>query len=96
MLTVVIVMALGIVAGYFLRTKPKITSLADRLTMWAIYLLLFLLGVAIGINEIIVKNLHELGLKALYIAIGGIAGSVLLAWFVYHFWFKQKNNENEG
>lgn len=96
MLTVVIVMALGIVAGYFLRVKPKITALADRLTMWAIYLLLFLLGVAIGTNDVIVKNLPMLGLRALYIAIGGITGSVLLAWLVYHFWFKQNNSENEG
>lgn len=85
-------MALGVAAGFFLRKKPKITKLADKLTMWAIYLLLFLLGVAIGTNEVIVKNLPSLGLKALFIALGGVAGSVLLAWLVYHFWVKSKSN----
>jgi uncharacterized membrane protein YbjE (DUF340 family) len=65
------------------------------LTMWAIYLLLFLLGIAIGTNEIIVRNLPTLGLKALLISIGGVVGSVLFASIAYHLWIKPKHSDNE-
>jgi uncharacterized membrane protein YbjE (DUF340 family) len=96
MLTVVIIMMAGIAIGYFIRNFKNLVKIADKLTMWAIYLLLFLLGVAIGANEVIMKNLPTLGLKAMIISIGGVAGSVLLAWAVYHFLFKSKRKEHEG
>jgi uncharacterized membrane protein YbjE (DUF340 family) len=96
MLTVVAIMALGIAVGIALRSKPKLIAISDKLTMWAIFLLLFLLGLAIGANEVIVKNLPLLGLQALAIAIGGVVGSVLLAWVAYRLWFKSKNNRHEG
>jgi uncharacterized membrane protein YbjE (DUF340 family) len=64
--------------------------------MWAIYLLLFLLGVAIGTNEVIVKNLPALGFKALLISLGGVLGSVLVAWLAYRLWFAPKKSDHEG
>jgi uncharacterized membrane protein YbjE (DUF340 family) len=95
MLTVVIVMALGIAFGYLIRAAKRLVSLTDKLTMWAIYLLLFLLGIAIGANDVIIKNLPILGLKALIISLGGVMGSVLLAWVAYRIWFSPKRNEYE-
>lgn len=95
MLTVVAIMAVGIALGYLIRNYKVLVKTADRLVMWAIYLLLFLLGIAIGANEVIMKNLHLLGLKALAITIGGIMGSVLLAWLFYHLWFKTKGESHE-
>lgn len=96
MFTVLIVMVVGVFFGYFLRNRKKLVKFADKFTMWAIYLLLFLLGIAVGANEIIMKNLPRLGFKALIISLGGIAGSVLLAWAAYVIWFKPKNNNHEG
>jgi uncharacterized membrane protein YbjE (DUF340 family) len=95
MLTVVLIMTAGIALGYFIRNRKHIVRISDSLTMWAIYLLLFLLGVAIGTNKTIVKNLPVLGLKALLISIGGIVGSVLLALIVYHLLIKPKQSNNE-
>ena len=95
MLTVVAIMAFGIAIGYLIRNFKTLVKISDRLTMWSIYLLLFLLGIAIGGNEVIMKNLHFLGLKSLTITLGGIVGSVLLAWLAYHLWFKPKPNSNE-
>ncbi|PKP39112.1 MAG: DUF340 domain-containing protein, partial [Bacteroidetes bacterium HGW-Bacteroidetes-15] len=57
-------MILGIALGYAIRKHKKIVRIGDSLIMWAIYLLLFLLGVAIGTNETILKNLPTLGAKA--------------------------------
>jgi uncharacterized membrane protein YbjE (DUF340 family) len=93
MFTVVLVMAFGVLVGFAIRNRKKIVKAADKLTMWAIYLLLFLLGLAIGGNEIIVRNLPLLGVKALIISIGGITGSVILAWAVYHLWYKPKTKK---
>lgn len=95
MLTVVIIMSAGIALGYFIRKHNKIVKLLDSLIMWAIYLLLFMLGVAIGTNETILNNLPNLGLKALFISLGGIIGSLFLAWITYRLWMKPKNNNNE-
>ena len=53
--------------------------------------LLFLLGISVGANESIVNNLTTLGGQALLIASAGTLGSVLAAWGVYHFFFKERS-----
>lgn len=94
MLIVIGIMFLGIAVGYFIRSKKVIIKISDRLIMWAIYLLLFLLGITIGSNRIIVDNLANLGLNALAITIGGIAGSLITAWAGYRIWFKPKERDH--
>lgn len=93
MLTVVGIMTAGIVLGFMIRKYPAIIRISDTLTTWAIFLLLFLLGLAIGRNDEIMRNLHSLGLQALLITIGGVAGSVLLAFVLYKTLFKKGENE---
>ncbi len=90
MVAVIAVMTAGVILGYFIRHKTLLIKINDKFIMWAIYLLLFVLGVAIGTNETIMKSLPTLGLKALAITIGGVAGSILLAWFTYLKFFKNK------
>jgi len=90
MLKVVAIMAIGIVIGFLLRNKTRVVKLNERLTMWAIYLLLFLLGLSTGANKAVIGNLHNLGVESLIIAAGGVLGSVVMATLVYRFWFKSK------
>ena len=90
MFTVVIIMALGIIVGYFLRNKSKTKSFIEKLTMVVIFVLLFVLGVAIGSDKNIVSSLQTLGLQALIISLGAIFGSVLLAWWAYVAIFKKR------
>ena len=90
MLTVFAIMLLGIGAGYFLRRIPDIKIIGKLITC-SIFLLLFFLGISVGHNEKIVNNLTTIGLQALIITMGAIAGSILLAWFVYKkFFVKEK------
>ncbi|MBF0650019.1 LysO family transporter [Dysgonomonas sp. GY75] len=90
MLTVFAIMLLGIGAGYFLRRIPDIKIIGKLITCF-IFLLLFFLGISVGHNEKIVNNLTTIGLQALIITMGAIAGSILLAWFVYKkFFVKEK------
>ncbi|RPH34231.1 MAG: DUF340 domain-containing protein [Bacteroidales bacterium] len=90
MITVVSIMVLGIIVGYFIRNRRLLVKINDKLIMWAIYLLLFILGLSIGANEVIMKNLPTLGLKALALTLGGVIGSISLAWLTYVRFFKSK------
>ncbi len=90
MITVIAIMFAGILFGYLIRSKSLLIKINDKLIMYAIYLLLFILGISIGANEIIMKNLPTLGLKALAITLGGVLGSIGLAWFTFVRFFKTK------
>ncbi len=79
----------GIIVGFLVKSKKRLVKGNDKLTTWAIYALLFLMGIGIGANKTIMGSLHTLGLKALAISLGAIAGSVLLGWVTYKLFFKR-------
>lgn len=90
MFTVIGIMFGGIAAGYLLR-RIEILQKVGAPISYTIYLLLFLLGISVGHNEDIVNNLGTLGLQAFLIALAGTLGSVLAAWGIYHFFFKERD-----
>lgn len=81
-------MTVGIALGFLLQNKTKVIKLVDPSVNIAIYALLFLLGVSVGINQTIVSNLDTLGVKALLLMVGGVMGSVVLSYFVHKIFFK--------
>ena len=90
MFTVIGIMFCGIAVGYFFR-KVELLQKIGKPISYTILLLLFLLGISVGANESIVNNLTTLGGQALLIASAGTLGSVLAAWGVYHFFFKERS-----
>ncbi|WP_462281246.1 LysO family transporter [Salinivirga cyanobacteriivorans] len=90
MVAVLVIMTAGALLGYFLRNKPKIVMINDKLIMLAVFGLLFLMGVAIGSNPTIIQKLPVLGAQAMLIAVVGIAGSVVAGSVVYYFFFRKK------
>lgn len=76
-------MAAGIFAGIFLRNRDKWKSFNTKLTMIAIYALLFVLGVSIGTNKEIIQNLPKLGWIGLLISLASVMGSIVAAGFFY-------------
>lgn len=90
MLTIVGIMLGGVLCGFLLRSW-KLKWVPACITV-AIWILLFLLGIAVGNNEDILNNLDTIGWQALVISLGAILGSVILAAVVYHFFFN-KNGE---
>jgi len=92
MFIVIGIMILGIGLGYVFRRVELLQHL-NLAIMTVICTLLFVLGLSIGANEIIIKNLTTLGLQALVLASAGTFGSILAGWGIYHFFFKQKNHE---
>lgn len=82
MLTEVGFIALGIPIGFALRKQKAVVHAVDKLTMWAIYILLFLLGVSLGTDENIISQAGGIGLKALIISSACVIGSALSAWLL--------------
>lgn len=91
MLKIVGIMLLGVFTGYLLKNYQL--RWVQKWIMLAIGLLLFLLGIAVGTNGEIMNNL-DTTLKGLILALGGVSGSVILAWVVYRFFFMRRDESS--
>ena len=80
MFTIIGIMLTGMLTGYLLRSK-KLSWIHKVITL-LIWLLLFLLGIDVGGNETIIKGLHTIGLEAIIITLGAVAGSVIMMGIV--------------
>ncbi len=89
MLAVAIIMGAGMLLGFLLKAKKKTVVVNERLIGYAIYLLLFLLGVSIGSNQEIMNALSTLGLVALVVAVAAVLGSIVVGWITYSLFFKK-------
>ena len=76
MFIIIGIMLTGMLFGYLLRSK-RLTWIHKIIT-FLIWVLLFLLGIDVGGNDIIVKGLHTLGLEALIITLAAVIGSMEL------------------
>lgn len=92
MTEILLIMTAGVAAGMTLKKRQRIISAAEKFTMWAIYLLLFLLGLSVGTNEQVVNNFGIIGLKAVLLTLSGVACSVLLSFLLYFMMFRDKED----
>ena len=92
MLNVIMIMTAGILVGVLIRKRQRILKPLDLSINLVIYFLLFFLGVAVGTNEAIVANMGTYGVKALLLTVGGVAGSVAVAFFTYKMFFKKDDH----
>ncbi|NPA37130.1 MAG: lysine exporter LysO family protein [Chlorobi bacterium] len=86
--TVIILFIAGITAGRLFRNNEKAGKKIDTLVTWSVWLLLFLLGISVGINEKIIREFSVIGLKAVILTVGALAGSLFLAKPVYNRFFR--------
>ena len=84
----------GIIVGYTFRNISLIGKVRKPLFLTVVSML-FLLGISIGMNEMIVNNLTTLGWQAVVLAVAGTAGSVLASWFCYKLFFKDDINHEK-
>jgi len=84
-------MAAGILVGRLAKSRKAFLALIDKLILVCILLLLFFLGVGIGVDDKILKGLDTLGLNALIIASGAVAGSLVAAWALWKWLFANKS-----
>jgi len=89
MITVLLLMTTGMILGWLFHKRKKLIKLSSELTNWAIYLLLFLLGLSVGTNEKILNNFHQIGFQAISITVFAVSGSILMSWLTYILFFKK-------
>lgn len=94
MLSLIAVLVIGAVIGYFSWPSKK-AAFAIRTIPFIIYILLFLLGTAIGHNPTIIDNLSIVGWDAFIITTGAIFGSLLAGKIIYRYLFNKQDNSNE-
>lgn len=101
MFIVILFIFLGILSGVFCRKLStgaciSLTDVAERwqgrIVTWLIWLLLFLLGIEVGSNEMIVRSLPTLGVEALLLSSAATLGCCVLAWAL---WRVSKNNTTQ-
>lgn len=92
MFIVILFVFLGILSGVFCRklSTGACISLTDvvarwqgRIVTWLIWLLLFLLGIEVGSNEMILRSLPTLGVEALLLSSAATLGCCVLAWALW-------------
>lgn len=88
MFSIISMMFAGIGIGYFFRGVGMLRKV-DKTTSLTVLLLLFVLGLSIGSNPLIVNNLGRFGWQAAVLAVLGILGSLLASWAVFHLFFKK-------
>jgi uncharacterized membrane protein YbjE (DUF340 family) len=83
---------LGIGCGYFI-FPASIISNFDTVASLSLYALIFCVGIDVGSNKTILKDLKSMGLKVLLIPFGGILGS-LIGGFITGLIFNMAINES--
>ena len=98
MFIVILFIFLGILSGVLCRklstgARISLTDVAarwqGRIVTWLIWPLLFLLGIEVGSNEMIVRSLPTLGVEALLLSSAATLGCCVCAWML---WRVSKNN----
>ncbi|TYT76193.1 LysO family transporter [Desulfobotulus mexicanus] len=96
MQTVLLFLITGLFAGFMLRRLPRLLHRADQAASLAVYLLLFFLGLAAGLQPEILSAIGPTGFYALILSLAATAGSILLVWPLYPLLFKtQKKSPDQ-
>lgn len=96
MLTVILSLAAGGIAGYLNLFKNAGRYLAGPVSTAGVALLLFFMGAKIGADREIMNNLGIMGLEALVYAAAAIAGSLLVVWLGQRLLAAEKTGRSEG
>ena len=87
-------MLAGVLIGHFLRNGKRVENI-EKSTSITIFVLLFVLGLSVGSNNVIIDNLGRFGWQAAVIAILGMGGSIIAARIVFQLFFKKGEEKNE-
>ena len=94
MFTVISVILFGVVAGYIFRNISFLQKIEKSIS-WTIFLLLFVLGLSIGSNPLIVEKLWSFGWQAAVFAVLTITGSLLASLMVFRLFFKKGGSDEK-
>lgn len=93
MITVLVIMIIGMICGYLLKEKKKLLQISEKLTTAIIFVLLFMLGIGVGLNKKVISGIDTIGWQAAVITFGAILGSLIFAYLTYKLFFTSKNEK---
>ena len=80
----------GMAVGFLMRKRQlKLVPHAVTVLIW---LLLFFLGVEVGENPQVIEGITSLGLEALWLALAGLAGPILMSWALWR-WTRREGGK---
>lgn len=79
-MNLIISLSLGLMLGLFLNIKKQVLKVNSHFQLVILFLLLFAMGISLGIDPDIVSNLRNIGLTAFIFSLGTVGFSIL---FVY-------------
>lgn len=82
------IMAFGAMIGYILRSKKDLSKVSTLIQM-VVCLLLFILGLSVGGNRLIINNLTYYCEQAAIISVLSLVGSSVAAMLVFNLFFKK-------
>ena len=91
MLEAIIILVVGVFIGILVRNSRKIIRFSSKATEISVYALLFFLGIGVGSDDRILQNLDRIGVTVVLVTLSAVAGSVLLSFVVYHFFFNDRS-----
>ena len=77
MLILILLFMIGIGLGAALRRRQALRPWVEGLTRGVVCALMVVLGISVGSNPQVMQNLAGLGLQALALTVGAVAGSIL-------------------
>lgn len=89
MLKIFAVLCLGIAAGWLTRRLPHPRRVAGKATTAAILLLMIFLGTEVGGNELVLRNFGSIGLTAVLLGGGAVAGVLVAAKALWKYSFRK-------
>ncbi len=94
MIEVILALLGGIAVGYVLRRKRFIIMLT-RLSFPIVLLLLFSIGISIGLNDTLLESFHSLSLDAIIITGFALAGTIACSFLLWKAVLKRKDEEGK-
>jgi uncharacterized membrane protein YbjE (DUF340 family) len=76
--SLIISVLLGLLVGYYAKLPQGVVKKTALLQTICLLFMLFFMGINIGVDKDITKNLPSIGLRALVLALASIIGSILL------------------
>ncbi|QUI22043.1 LysO family transporter [Vallitalea pronyensis] len=86
-------LGIGIIIGFKGMSHKKILDRMDKLQLGALVILLFVMGIRIGADDKVIKQVGNLGLKAFIITFFAVAFSVLFVGLLRRFRKMNKRGE---
>jgi putative effector of murein hydrolase LrgA (UPF0299 family) len=77
-----------------LRNFKGFIKISAKLTDASIFLLLFFLGVSVGMNESVINNFEKIGFQAINITLMALLGSLVVTALLTRFILKNRSKRN--